>query len=310
MKKIALISYLLICMIVLAEGVLHRAVAEDGYSDIGERSNPFKLSATYLYQSDADIEDGGDFHVERLLFRADWRGRKEGDFRFGAGFHYEYHDYSLSGSGRLTELNHWGGVNRFGFSLPLSYQFQKDLSFFLAPSVEYSGATGADFGDSLAYGGIFSLSNRISPNLLLGIGFGVFNQIEDTSIFPAILVDWRITENLKLANPLRPGSTGPAGLELSYRLNSQWEVAAGGAYRSLRFRLAEIGVVPDGVGEESGYSLWGRVSWMHASGLQVDVMSGAIVGGELEVDDYHGDRLHREDYDTAPICILTLSIPL
>lgn len=310
MKMIFLVSLLLSGMIVFTDGFMVCVDAEEGHSDIGERTNPFKLSATYLYQSDADFEDGGDFHVERYLFRADWRDRSEGDLRFGASLYYEFHDYSLSGRGRMADLTPLGGVNRLGFSLPLTYRFQKDWSLFFAPSVEYSGASGASFEDSLAYGGIFAISKRISPNLRLGFGFGAFDQIEDTSIFPAILVDWKITESLRLTNPLRPGSTGPAGLELSYRLNTQWEIAAGAAYRSLRFRFDEVGAVPDGVGEEKGYPLWGRVSWAHASGLQVDAMAGAIVGGALEIDDHRGDRLHREDFDTAPICILTLSMPI
>lgn len=309
MRKTSIAFVLFFCTIVFADGMKIFAAAEEGRSDNVERVDPFRFSAAYLHQLGADLDDGGEVKAQRLLFHADWTRRVEEDLRIGVRLIYEYHDYTFSGAGSLAGLNPWGGINRLGLSLPLSYHFQRDWSLFVAPSVEFNGASGASFGDSLVYGGILAVSHRFSPRLRLGLGLGAFAEIEDTKFFPVILVDWKITEKLRLSNPLRPGPTGPAGLEISCRLDRQWEIAAGGAYRSLRFRLGGEGAVPDGVGEDRGFPLWGRISWKHASGLHIDAMAGAIVGGRLEVDDRSGSRLHREEYETAPIFNATLTVP-
>jgi hypothetical protein len=54
-----------------------------------------------------------------------------------------------------------------------------------------------------------------------------------------------------VVNALASGPTGPAGLELEYHFDGGWMVSVGAAYRVLRFRLSDTGLVSNGVGQET-----------------------------------------------------------
>lgn len=82
----------------------------------------------------------------------------------------------------------------------------------------------------------------------LGVGLGVYDQIEKTSVFPVVIVDWRLNDLWRLVNPLPSGPTGAAGLELDYRFDGNWTAGVGVAYRSVRFRLNDRASAPGGCG--------------------------------------------------------------
>ena len=46
-----------------------------------------------------------------------------------------------------------------------------------------------------------------SPDLVFGVGAGVFRQIDETKVFPFLVVNWKITDRLRLGNPLQAGYT-------------------------------------------------------------------------------------------------------
>ena len=127
-----------------------------------------------------------------------------------------------------------------------------------------------------------------------------FRRIEKTWVFPFLSLDWAITENLRLTNPLRAGPTGPAGLELSYTFNHDWVLGAGGAYRDVRFRLDDEGVAPDGVGQESAIPAWLRVSKEFGESFSIDLYAGYAFAGNLRLEDKVGDRFASKEYDSTP----------
>ena len=123
----------------------------------------------------------------------------------------------------------------------------------------------------------------------------------------ALPIYWKITDRLRLTNPFRAGPTGPAGLELVYKRDEKWEFAGGGAARGFRFRLDDKGPAPDGVGEQSGLPLFARITYKFGPRFKLDFYAGAIVGGQLAVEDSKGDLLAVDDHDTAPIAALTFA---
>ena len=90
---------------------------------------------------------------------------------------------------------------------------------------------------------------------------GDLREIDETKAFPFVLVDWRINDRLRLANPTQAGPAGGAGLELAWTLDDRWEIAGGGAWRTYRFRLDRNGPTPDGIGESRGVPLFLRTSY-------------------------------------------------
>lgn len=172
--------------------------------------------------------------------------------RAGVTLSHDYTDYSFSNPARFGNVAPWNVVQRYGVAVPLSFALNDGWSVGVTPSLDWFRENGADAGDAFSWGGIVSSTKRFEQGNRLGFGMGVFDRIEETSVFPFLLVDWRLGDRWRLMNPLPAGPTGPAGLELEYRLDGGWNVGLGAAWRTTRFRLKEDGAVPNGIGEERG----------------------------------------------------------
>ena len=122
-----------------------------------------------------------------------------------------------------------------------------------------------------------------------------------------MLVDWRLSERWRLANPLPAGPTGPAGLELDYSLGDGWNLGLGAAWRSTRFRLSEDGPVANGIGEESGVPVFLRATRSFGPNATLYLYAGAVTAGSLTVEDTAGRVLREVDFGTAPLLGITFS---
>jgi hypothetical protein len=191
--------------------------------------------------------------------------------------------------------------------VPLSFALHDGWSVGFVPSVDWFRENGADSGDSLAWGAIVSGTKRFADGNRIGLGVGVYDRIEKTGAFPFLIVDWRFGDRWRLINPLAAGPTGPAGLELDYLLGGGWTIGVGGALRSTRFRLSSSGPVPNGVGEERGAPVFVRATRDFGQQMALHVYAGAIVAGELRVDDPSGDRLRSVDFDPQPFFAATFT---
>ncbi len=258
------------------------------------------VSVTPVWQGNADIDDGGDFEASGIAFRAGTSvGFGEGH-RAGLALQYDLLDYDFSGGTAFGDAP-WGEVERFGFSVPLLFSGAGGWSYSVTPSVETSREIGADSGESRVYGGIAGATRAFAPDQRLGFGVGVFNQFDETRVIPILIVNWRLNERWSLVNPLPAGPVGPAGLELDYRLDNGWRLGLGAAYRSLKFRLSETGPVPGGVGEQRGVPVFLRWTADVSKQASVVLYAGAVVGGELRVEDPDGNTLRKESFDPAPL---------
>jgi hypothetical protein len=144
----------------------------------------------------------------------------------------------------------------------------------------------------------------------MGAGAGVFSRMAETKGFPYIVIDWKITEKLRLNNPFRTSPSGPAGLELSYPISDQWEIAAGGAYRSYRFRLDDNGVAPNGIGELDSTVGYARLTFRMGRDFKLDLYGGAAFNGKMRIAGSNGNELGSDDFKTAPIMALSLTLQL
>ncbi|MBN1546955.1 MAG: hypothetical protein JW902_09870, partial [Syntrophaceae bacterium] len=190
------------------------------------------------YQFESDLSQGGSFSVKRYGFNFDTSMPVVTSLRAGTSLGYEFEKYHFSGTTAFAGEDPWSDIHRFSAGLPVSYRMTDSWSLFVSPQVEWYGESGvANWNDALGYGAICAVSYRVSPGLTLGAGTGVFSRMAETKAFPYIAINWKITGELRLNNPFRTSPSGPAGLELSYRISDLWEIAAGGAYRSFRFRL-------------------------------------------------------------------------
>lgn len=279
----------------------------EGLEMYGQRKK-FKLTASALRQFDTNLDNGGDFSVKRYLFRFNWNKKMSDTVSVGVGLSYDVHDYSFPAETSFGQLRPWDNLQSIGLGARIMYAIDEDWRLVIIPSIGFSGESGADWGKSLIYGGILSAGYRASPDFMIGAGVGIFSRLEEVSYFPMVIIKWTITDRLRLSNPFSGGPTGPAGLELSYSLDQIWEIAFGGAYRSLRFRLGDEGNAINGIFQEKGVPVWGRITLRSGSQVKMDLNAGVFFSGKLKIEDRDGHAISEDQYDAAPFLALTVSL--
>jgi hypothetical protein len=267
--------------------------------------SPF-VAVTPIYQGEADLDNGGDFSFGGVIVRAGVTGELGGGTRAGATFNYDYLDYSFSNPVAFGGVAPWNIVQRYGVTVPFSFQLRDGWSAGIAPSVDWFRENGAKSGDSVAWGATFTAAKQFQDGNRLGFGLAVFDQIEATLVSPFLVIDWRLSDRWRLVNPLAAGPTGGAGIEFDYRLNDSWTMGVGAAYRRYRFRLSENGPVPNGVGEERGVPVFFRATYAFTRQLSLHMYAGVVAGGRLRVEDPSGNTLRQDDFDPAPLLAVTV----
>lgn len=266
----------------------------------------YTYSLTPVYHFDSDLDSGGEVSaggVMATLGRA-WSLNERSSLGFRLDFDYQNWDF-----GKLSAFGGeepWGNVYGFGISAPYSLVTGDGWIWNFTPTVAYSGESDARFADALEYGATLALIRRLRPDLTLGFGVGAFENIENTYVFPIVLIDWRINDDWRLTNPAQAGPAGPAGLELSYAIGKGWDTGLGATYRDERFRLDRDGSFPDGVGEHKYTVVFARVSRDLWETSRLGFYAGAEVNPELLVDDPNGNGLYKEDGDTALLLGISL----
>ena len=273
-----------------------------------QKRSPYSFSFSYtpLYQFETDLDGGGSFDVSRHYFRFGVTRTINRNLRMGLGVSYDYEKWDFNNLSNVAGASPWNSIQRPGISLPISYRFADSWTLGLSPAVELSRASGAKIDKSFTYGAVVSLSHNFGPDLFLGLGFGLFDRLEKTNFFPFIVINWKINEQLRLSNPFRAGPAGPAGLELVYSPQRNWELGVGGAYRSYRFRLDDASAVPNGVGENEFVAGFLRVQRKLGSKMSLDLATGALFAGELSIENSDGNGIGEDKYDTSPFVALTL----
>lgn len=269
----------------------------------------YSLSFSPINQFESDFGQGGSFSVQRYMLNFNTSTPVANSLRAGISLGYEFEKFHFSGTTTFAGADPWSDIHRFSVGLPVSYRMTDSWSLFIAPQVEWYGESGvANWKDALGYGAIIAVSYRVSPRLTLGAGAGIFSRMEETKGFPYIAIDWKITEELRLNNPFRTSPSGPAGLEISYRISDRWEIAAGGAYRSFRFRLDKSGVAPSGIGEMDSTMGYARLTFRMGRDFKLDLYGGAAFNGKMRIADSNGNELGSDDFKTAPIMALSLTL--
>lgn len=217
---------------------------------------------------------------------------------------YGVTDYSFSGGGEFRDFSNgapWGSIHQARLGLPVKWD-QGEWSIFAAPGVRFSGERGADFGDSLSYGGIFGSWKEFSPKLSLGPGFGVQTQIEDDpSFFPVIFIDWKLSDRISLTTGPSAGATLGPGLSLKYQICDHARFTIGARYEKRRFRLDNSSdAAPSGVGEDRTIPVFGALTFDAGDHWQMSVLGGVTFGSTLRLEDGSGKTLIERDSDPAP----------
>ncbi len=264
-------------------------------------------SITGVHQFDTDLDQGGDFRWSAAIASGAVTRQFTPQFSAGLALRYDYEDWKFSRPAAFGGAAPWNSLNAPSIGVDFSYTIGSDYTLGVTPEVGWSYESGAKTSDALIYGALLTATKVFSPNLVLGLGAGVFRKIDETKVIPFAIVRWQINERWRLGNPFPAGPAGGAGLELVYAPDDRWEFAAGGTKRSTRFRLDSDGMAPGGIGDNRAYPLFARVTRNIDTKSNVDFYAGIAVGGRLRVIDTHGVTVAKDDYATAPFVGLTLT---
>lgn len=256
------------------------------------------IPAGFEHQFRTDIRRGGDFSVSRGTVGLGVRTPLPAEMNLSMRFTYSMDDYSFRGNGNFGDG--WDDIHTLNMGASLSMQLSPDWTIFGGPAFQFARESGASWGDGFIGGGFFGASYRHSDRLTIGGGLGVVSQLEDSArVYPILILEWEINDQLSLTSSTAASATGDTGIELVYQIAGPWETAIGAASRFRRFRLDDNGPAPDGVGQDRSIPVWGRVSYTFNDHFKLNVYAGVNAAGNLRLEDSDGNRIARENYDAA-----------
>ena len=273
------------------------------------KSNAVASSAaiTGVSTFDSDLDNnGGSFRWSGIIASGALTRQVNPEWTVGLNLGYQYERWSFSSPSAFGSEAPWSTINRPSVGIDLRYQAQPDLGLFLSPQFEWDLETGATRSGQ-NFGAVLGATKVFSRDFVLGLGAAIFHQIDQTRVFPVVVVNWQIDDKWKLTNPFRAGPAGGGGLELVYAIDDNWELAGGGTYRDYRFRLKSSGPNANGIGQNEGIPLFARLTRKLGPSGRLDLYAGATVAGTLKLRDPGGNVLVSSDYNAAPFLALTLA---
>lgn len=309
MKHLNLIGSSFLCCLLAVPSLLAASeAAENKGVDFPRWTSAVRGGA--VYQFDASLDDGGEYESGR--YNLSISHGYSTSYRDGVslGLSYSYDDYSFSGGApqSIAGQSPWDKVHTLSLSAPVRKSFGDRWSGFFIPSVRSTGESSAQFSRTVT-GGVFGgASYTVGPNLTLGPGIGIVTQLEESAtVFPVLIVDWKITKKISLETGRGLAATLGPGLTLNYQATPQYRFGFGGRYEKLRFRLDKNGDVPGGIGEETSIPIFASCTYAPSRKTSLSLVSGVELDPTLKVENSKGYTLSEESGESGIFAGLTFS---
>ncbi len=288
----------------LAAGTVAASAAEEEKRTSGRWT--VGVAGGAVHQFSTDLDNGGDFDVSEWFVRPSigysWDRKTGIALALGGGETY----YGFSGSSGLAGSNPWDRIRDLRVSLPIRFSPLEDVEVFVIPSIRTNAEAGASLNDGRTEGVIAGAMWQITDTFAIGPGAGWFSEIEDNStVFPVLLIDWQITDRLRLSTGRGLAASRGGGLTLDWKANENLSFGLTGRYEFVRFRLDDNGPAPGGVGQNEGFPLVATVNYAFSPLVSISGFAGMKFAGELELEDRNGNSIDSSDYDTAPMAGVT-----
>lgn len=266
----------------------------------------YQLNGLVAFQGDADLDDGGEVSATRTALRFAAIYQFETGTAAGVSVSLGQQDYSFGDNAQRL----WDDVNGVSVSAPLRFQFGQSARGFVAPSVRWAYEDGASKSDSVTYGVFAGVSWQVNDSLRIGPAFGAFSELEGGSVsaFPALLLDWEISDRISLSTGSGVAATQGPGLRLSYAYSDALDLSLAARIEDAEFRLDKSGLAPGGVGNDSSVPVVVALDYNPNPGFSVSVYAGAAFEGELKLEDASGNQVSKQSYETAPLAGLAFRL--
>ncbi len=194
-------------------------------------------------------------------------------------------------------------VTEYGFDALYTRAIDAETSFFVGGGIGVAAEGGAS--DALVWNGVGGFVLQVNPKLRLGLGVGVFSQIEDdVRIVPLPQVYYTIDDRWSIQNQ-------GAGAKLDYAWNDELSMGVLAQFDGKSFRIdGDNTLVPDGAVNMSGIpvSYYLEYSGGETSNISLFAQVGVVLAGSMEILNSTGTTVVDEDIDPSVFAGVGLKI--
>jgi uncharacterized protein DUF6268 len=243
--------------------------------------------------------DGEGLEVSTTRIRAGLTSRiaLNADTRLDLGFRWEHAFYDFDGLEEMIPGARERRLDEFidaGFSAAMIQRINLNWGWFLRATARFSGQPGADFGDSIRFGGFGGVEWRPNRTWTLRFGAGGFTRIEeDPLIIPLITARWAPSRTFSV-------DVGFPETRIDWRAGETWGLFLAGRFDFRDYRLDQGGPLEDGVLRDDAIRLELGFDWQPDDRTTIRLAAGAPIWREVSFDDRRGDRIIEADLDPGP----------
>ncbi|MBX3401992.1 MAG: hypothetical protein KF699_01140 [Phycisphaeraceae bacterium] len=253
----------------------------------------FEIRPRISHAFRADFDDAAaDVSVTRAGLSAGWSYAVNDRLRLGMSADFESSWYDFGNASMLpggdAPLDSAASI-RFGPNI--FYAISQQWSVFAGAGPEFSGAYGADVGDSFTFGGYVGARYAFSENFALSFGVqGRTRLEEDARLLPLLGIEWQITDDVRLT------TEGP-GVRLTVRLDEAWSFSIGAAWELREYRLEDDAPIPEGVLRDSRFVFGAGFDYTPSQWVTLSLFGGVVAWQEFRFDDRDGNELLEDNTD-------------
>ncbi len=264
------------------------------------------LSGAYVLP--ADIKTGGEVSRWLAIASVGIEAPVTDQLSLNAGLGAARLEYDFKNANILANrAKPWETINTYDANLGATFLFDDHWTFVASATVISAGEDGAEFEDTLTYGGAIGGIYTFDESLSIGLLLFAQTRLEDNTLFlPFPTVDWALPFGSEQRWRLNVGGSRNAGIAgggigISYRASDELSFSAGlgGIGVGGEYRLKKDGPVPGGVGRDNTGNIALGVDWQPTQSVTLSAFIGYALSGEIELLDAGGTRLAKRDVDPS-----------
>ncbi len=289
------------------------------------QESPLNINTSGSYSPRVNIEGGGGFSRDAYSIQSGlrfplWVNPNGPKFFAGFGFTYTGEFYNFSGHPNIVGSDRpWSQVNVAELSSGVFVKVDDHWGVFGGFGVNSAGQTGADFGQTLTYGGAVGADYKVSDQLSVGLSIVVRSRLEQgILVLPFPSFSWKLPFDPEHWRAFSGGGASGGGgggnspgvvVGVAYTPMDPLTISAGLSSLGLAnsFRLNDRSVAPNGVVEDNYTQLVLSIHYVPAAHLSVNGFVGVDLPGRLKILNSSRVTVYDEHYSLAPVVGLSVS---
>ena len=263
------------------------------------------IGGAVRYQKGTSIDAGGNFETLQYEVAAWSEGPLTQSIQIGfdAAYTHTGFDFGATSGAGCTDsaacfsTGPWQDVHRLDLAPHASLLLTPAIRIRFSVPIRWNAANRAE-GEAITAGAVAQLQWDLSSTFSAGLGIGIRSALgEESNVYPAVSLDWKMGEELRLQTRGGPYQGGEVALVWSPSDTFHGVLSAG--YERQRFRLATGGANPNGIAEITSIPLLAALELRFSSRLRIVAEGGLAVSGEMRIEDAQGNPLAKSGFESA-----------